>query len=183
MPEKTRGMIHIYTGDGKGKTTAALGLAVRAVGAGRRAHIVYFDKGGDFYSERVALGRLGPGLTYRAFGLERADLSDGGRFRFGNSADDRREAAAALDHARREACAGQADLLILDELVTSIGTNLVTVEQALDVIQAKRPELELVLTGRRCPSALAAAADLVSDVREVKHYFRAGVSAREGIDY
>lgn len=179
----SKGMVHVYTGDGKGKTTAALGLALRAWGAGRRVKIIYFDKGGDFYSERTALDRLGPGLTYRAFGLERADLSVGGRFRFGNSQADRAAAREALECAHREATNGEYDLLVLDELVTSIGSNLVSLEQALAIIQAKRPDLELVLTGRRCPPALAERADLVSEIREAKHYFKAGVPARKGIDF
>jgi cob(I)alamin adenosyltransferase len=177
------GMVHVYTGNGKGKTTAALGLALRALGADKRVHIIFFDKGGVHYSERHALDRLKPDLQYEAFGLTRMGQEEGGRFRFKNTEDDIEEARRAVNRARELVNSPHADLLVLDELITSIGTNLVTKGEVLDIIQARRPGLELVLTGRRCPEDFVNLADLVSEVNEVKHYFRRGVPAREGIDY
>ncbi|MBN1585568.1 cob(I)yrinic acid a,c-diamide adenosyltransferase [Candidatus Uhrbacteria bacterium] len=180
---KTPGMVHVYTGNGKGKTTAALGLALRAVGAGKRVGIVFFDKGGERYSERKALDRLKPDVEYWVTGSVRADFSEGGRFRFGNGTEDLAEARRGLDLAGETVADPRFDLVILDEAVTAVRIGLLGLEGILALIEKKRPESELVLTGRGAFPDIIGLADLVSEINDTKHYFREGTPAREGIDY
>jgi len=178
-----RGRIQVYTGDGKGKTTAALGLAVRAAGAGLRVAIVYFDKGGDHYSERrVLTEHLGGLVDFFVSGLPRFDPVKR-NFRFGVTPEDLSEARRGLDLSRGLLAGGQYDVLVLDEFLTSIKTGLIPEADALEIIKSRPPETELVLTGRGCPPAIIALADLVSEIKDVKHYLRAGVPAREGLDF
>jgi cob(I)alamin adenosyltransferase len=180
---KSVGLIQVYTGGGKGKTTAALGLVVRAVGAGRRVCIVHFDKGGTHYSERRLLAeRLGDAVTVHATGLDRIDAVTG-RFRFGVTLEDRAEAERGLTLALAVLSSGGHDLVVLDEFNTSVALGLLPETSVAAVLAAKRPETELVCTGRDCPRALLEAADLVTEMREVRHYFRRGVPAREGFDF
>lgn len=179
----TRTMIHIYTGDGKGKTTAALGLAVRAVGAGKRVGIVYFDKGGDHYNEREVLDdRLGDLLDWYATGLDRID-PETGRFRFGVTPEDTAEAERGLELARELVEAGEHDVIILDEINTTTSLGMLKEEDVVDLLEVRPSHVELVLTGRDAPDAFRDKADLVSEVQNVKHYFRAAVPARAGIDF
>ncbi len=182
-PSKNRGQVQVYTGDGKGKTTAALGLAIRAAGAGLRPAIVYFDKGGSHYFERHLIKqRLAGLIDFFVTGLPRFDPVKR-VFRFGVTPDDLAEARRGLDLARGLLAGRQYDLVVLDEAVTSIQAGLLDEADVLELVRAKPPETELVLTGRGCPPALVELADLVSEVRDVKHYLRAGVPAREGLDY
>jgi cob(I)alamin adenosyltransferase len=176
-------MLQIYTGNGKGKTTAALGLAVRAVGAGKKAAIVYFDKGGEFYSERPVLQeRFRGDIEIFVTGLERFDPKLG-TFRFGVTEDDRVEAERGLMVARDLLEHQRHDLVVLDEIVSSLDTGAVTLEQVMRLVDARPDSMELVLTGRGCPPELRKRADLVSEIKDVKHYLRKGVKARKGIDF
>lgn len=176
-------MIHIYTGDGKGKTTAALGLAVRAAGAGKHVAIIYFDKGGDHYNEREVLDdRLGDLVDWYATGLDRID-PETGRFRSGVTGEDTAEAERGLELAREIVEAGGHDVVILDEANTAVALGMLDVQDVLDLLDVRPPEMELVLTGRDAPEAFRNKADLVSEVRNEKHYFHAAVPARAGIDY
>lgn len=177
--------LHIYTGDGKGKTTAAIGLIVRAAGAGRRAAFLQFDKGFDteeHYAERRVLREL-PGVTVECFGAER--MMPDGKFRFKNQPEDFEQARRGLE----AACTllGDASLftIVLDEIVTCIRTKLLKEEDVLALIgEWKRtPHAELILTGRDASPRLIEEADLVTECREVKHYFREGVNPRFGVDY
>jgi len=128
MP-KNKGKIHIYTGDGKGKTTAALGLAIRAIGSGLKVAIIYFDKGGDYYSERKILDKLkDDGLEYMAFGEPR--MTKGKGFRFKNNTEDLQQAQLAIDKAI-EWMKKDFDLLILDEINTTVKTGLLKLEDIL----------------------------------------------------
>ena len=183
MPKPiTPGMIHVYTGDGKGKTTAALGLAIRAAGAGKKVAIVYFDKGGRRYSERKLLRRLKPLITFWASGKSRTDYRQGGRFRFTHEADDYKEARRGITLAAKAVVSKKYDLVILDEILTSVKTNLVNPGEVLGLMASKRIDLELVLTGRGATPAIIDKADLVSEIKEIKHYFKQGTPARKGID-
>jgi len=178
-----RGLIQIYTGDGKGKTTAALGLAVRAAGAGLRTAIVYFDKGGDHYSERRILSEdLRGRVDFIATGLDRFDPR-AGTFRFGVTAADKKEAKRGLTVAKILFKKKEHDLIILDEVITAVTIGLLDEEPVIRLLKAKPPRTELVLTGRHCSQVLAEMADLISEVKDVKHYLRAGVRARRGFDY
>ena len=182
--KKDLGKIHIYTGNGKGKSTAGLGLAIRALGHNLKVGIIYFDKGGDIYNERKILDELKEKhpekLIYQAFGTQR--MVEGKGFRFENLAEDLTEADKAL------ATAGEwfqqdFDLIILDELNTTVKTGLLKIKNILSVIKAKPENLELALTGRYCPAELLDVADLVTEMTEVKHYAHNGIMARPGIDY
>lgn len=177
------GMVHIYTGDGKGKTTAALGLAMRAVGAGFRVAWIAFDKGGVGYSERKAIAERFKGeIDFVATGLDRRDRSTG-RFRSGATPEDKAGAERGSASAREALLSGRYQLVVLDEIVAAAAIGLLTEAQVLGLIAARPPNVELVLTGRGATPAMIAAADLVSEIREVKHYFHRGVTAREGIDF
>jgi len=174
------GKIHVYTGDGKGKTTAALGLAIRALGHSLKVGIIYFDKGGDYYGERKILDKLkNDGIIYKAFGYPRML---GQRFRFDNLPQDLQEAQAALKQAY-DWFRADLDLLILDEINTAVKTELLTSQEILNLIKAKPDKLELILTGRYCPQEIMDMADLITEMQAVKHYFSQGLDAREGIEY
>lgn len=233
------GLIQIYTGNGKGKTTAALGLAVRARSAGKRAAIVFFDKGGEHYSERKTLNRLG--IDWFSYGLDRID-PETERFRFGVIPDDVAQAQQGIAKAKDllqqflplppgggATCPGRSvgrgsgggpqphyDLLILDEINTTVALGMIPESAVEELIGVKPATTELVLTGRTEVTRTSASsraersvaegshppgkpwpdgnerqrwlsyfdlADLVTEMRLVKHYFYSGVPAREGIDY
>ncbi|MBU1202674.1 cob(I)yrinic acid a,c-diamide adenosyltransferase [Patescibacteria group bacterium] len=174
------GKIHIYTGDGKGKTTASLGLAIRAIGNGLKVGIIYFDKGGEYYSERKILDKLEPyGLKYQAFGLPRMM---GSRFRFDNIPEDINQAKEAIQCAK-EWMTINLDMLILDEINTTVKTELLELNDLLNLVKQKPKHLELILTGRYAPNEIIELADLVSEIRAVRHYSEKGLDARQGIEY
>lgn len=178
--------LHVYTGDGKGKTTACIGLAVRAVGAGRRVWMIQFDKGYDgtneHYAERKVLRTL-PRLRLDPTGCER--IRPDGTFRFGVTPPDLEEASRGLSLAREAVRSRDHDLVILDEVLSAQQYRLIREEDILDLLNAWRSEgqAELVLSGRTRLQSVLDAADLVTEMRKVKHYFDAGVPAREGIEY
>lgn len=173
---KDKGLIHIYCGDGKGKTTAAVGLAVRAAGRGKRVLISRFLKTED--SGEVKMLRLLPGVTVlpceRTFG-----------FLFRMSEEEKREAAAYFQGQfdKTAAMAADYDLLILDEIMASVSGNVVSEESVLQFLDHKPESLEVVLTGRNPSEELQARADYISEIRAVRHPFEKGIAAREGIEY
>ena len=171
-----QGLIQIYTGNGKGKTTAALGLAFRAAGRGLNVHIMHFMKHDPDYGEMQSALKMGAKWSVEQVG-RRGFISPK------NPADkDIELAQSALVRAATLACSGDYDLLILDELVNALGFGLVRLEQILDLIHNKAAHTELVLTGRNAPQELIDAADLVTEMREIKHYYAAGQPARIGIE-
>jgi cob(I)alamin adenosyltransferase len=178
---KNKGKIHIYTGDGKGKTTAALGLAIRAIGSGLKVGIIYFDKGGDYYSERKILDKLqAEGLSYKAFGEIR--MIEGKGFRFKNNTEDFQQAQLAVDQSIAW-MQQDFDLLILDEINTTVETELLKLEDILHLLSQKPDNLELVLTGRYCPDKVMEQADLITEMKPLKHYIKTGLPARKGIEF
>lgn len=170
-----RGLVQVYTGNGKGKTTAALGLGLRAAGHGLKVHMIQFMKGGGPYGEHAAAERLAPWLTISPTG--RAGWVKKGV----PEPEDRREAQRALELARQTLSADY-DLVILDEANGAVDFGLIAVEELLALIAVKPPEVELVLTGRNAHERIMEAADLVSEMREVKHYYRQGIGFRSGIE-
>ncbi|MFH0873866.1 MAG: cob(I)yrinic acid a,c-diamide adenosyltransferase [Candidatus Komeilibacteria bacterium] len=178
--KKNRGQIHVYTGNGKGKTTAALGLALRAVGGGKKVAIIFFDKGGANYGERKSLLQLAPKLNFFVTGLKR--FRPGKPFRFGVSLGDKIEGQKGLDLAR-ELFKKNYDLIILDEINVAAGLGLVSTHQVVTLLKNKPVKIELVLTGRNAPKEILAQADLITEIKELKHYFYQGVPARQGIEY
>lgn len=170
-----QGCTQVYTGNGKGKTTAALGLALRAVGRGLRVCIFQFIKGGGPYGEHLVAERLAPQFT----------IIQSGRPGWVNTKDiteDRRLAQQALQQARQMLTSGDFDLFICDEINGAVSFGLIDVQQVLELISCRPAQVELVLTGRNAHESVIAAADLVTEMREIKHYYTAGVPARTGIE-
>ena len=174
-PVLGKGLLQVYTGDGKGKTTAALGLALRMAGQGGRVAFIQFMKGWDFYGEIEGLKRI-PGLRH-----ERTGTPDY-VYRGQESPVDRAEARRGLDLAR-ECLAGGYDLVVLDELNVVLDYGLLDLEAVLEVLQSRAPHVEVLATGRGAPEALAGLADLVTEMREVRHPYTKGIASRRGIDY
>jgi cob(I)alamin adenosyltransferase len=175
VPRLNQGYVQLYTGDGKGKTTAALGLIVRALGQGLRPVVLQFMKSDPTWGEIVTLKKLG--VPVRQCGLDHWVYKDK------VSEEDLVAAAAGFDEAKALVESGEYDLVVLDELVTALFFELVPVGRVLEMIAGKPPAVELVITGRRAPEELVAAADLVTEMRPLKHYFDAGVKARAGIEF
>jgi cob(I)alamin adenosyltransferase len=169
-------MIQVYTGDGKGKTTCALGLALRAVGQGFKVYMVQFMKGRETGESRAA-ARLGPEMTLRYFG--RPGLVN----LRAQAPEDLALVKEAWDLARKVIAAGEHDLVILDEINLVLTYHLVPLEEALEVLRQRPPGVEVVLTGRQAPPELVDLADLVTEMRPVKHYYEAGVKSRRGIEW
>jgi len=170
-----KGLVHVYTGDGKGKTTAAIGLGIRAVGAGLRVHMIQFMKGRR-YSELDALKHI-PGFTVVQFGRdefvskkkpEQIDID---------------LARKGLAHAREVMRKNDCDVLILDEINVAVDYQLLSLPDVLSLINMKPETMELILTGRYAKPELVHQADLVSEMLEIKHPFQKGVPCRKGIDW
>jgi cob(I)alamin adenosyltransferase len=178
MPKERlpQGLIQVYTGDGKGKTTCALGLALRAVGQGFKVYMVQFLKGRET-GEMQAAARLAPDLTLRSFGRP-------GLVNLRSPAPaDLDLARQALDLAETLINAGEHDLVILDEINLALTYNLIPLDEVLTMLRERPPWVEVVLTGRQAPPEVVALADLVTEMRPVKHYLEAGVKSRRGIEW
>ena len=175
MSDLGPGYTHVYTGDGKGKTTASFGLALRAVGNELTVLVIQFMKGPEMTGERRAARHL-PGMEVRPMGrdglLHPGDIMER----------DRTLATEALESVVSEMTEGRWDMLILDELNTACALGLVPVERVLQLMDLKPDGMELVLTGRGAPEKVVEKADLVTEMREIKHYYQQGVQAREGIE-
>ncbi|MDP2916882.1 MAG: cob(I)yrinic acid a,c-diamide adenosyltransferase [Dehalococcoidia bacterium] len=171
-----RGLVQVYTGDGKGKTSAALGAVLRAIGQGLRVYIVFFMKGDYPYGERALLGKM-PGVTEVSFG----------RSEFINPAhikpEDIEQAKKALASARDAMFSGNYDLVVLDEVNMAVAWKLVPLDDVLRLLSDKPRNVEVILTGRQADARLIEAADLVTAMVKIKHPFDKGVPARKGIDY
>ncbi len=175
------GLIQVITGNGKGKTTSALGTAIRAIGAGKKVGIIYFDKGGEsHYSERKAMDNINR-LTYVATGRDRIDPITN-RFDFSITEIDKKEGSRGIEEVRKM-FAGEYDLIILDEVNSSTDLGIISEQDVLRLIEGKPSKTELILTGRNAPESFIKKAHLVSEVKLLQHYFYSGVPAREGIDY
>jgi cob(I)alamin adenosyltransferase len=171
-----KGLVQVYTGDGKGKTTAAFGLALRAIGRGLRVYVIQFIKGGFDYGELYVVDRL-PNLTLKAFG----------RGKFVTARPPEKEdvgfAHEALELAKKVVEGGEYDVVVLDEVNVAMSLKLISVDEVLELVKGKPVHVEFILTGRGAPEELIEVADLVTEMREVKHPYRKGVPARKGIEY
>jgi len=179
------GYVHVYTGDGKGKTTAALGLALRAAGAGWRVFLAQFGKSVPS-SEMSALARFSDLITIRQYGCE-CPITGGGPQTEGPRAASPRASGlpdidSALAECREAMTSGDYALVILDEANLGPSLRLFSIQRLLDLIDTRSSEVELVITGRYAHPSVLQRADLVTEMREVKHYYRHGVSARTGIE-
>jgi len=172
----TKGLVEIFTGSGKGKTSAALGVVLRALGHGLRVHIVFFMKGGYPYGERNIMAQL-PNVSFQSFGHEHfVDPQN-------VKAEEKEQAMQALKAAREAMASGEFDLVVLDEVNVASSWKLIEVEDVLKLIEEKPQNVELILTGRYADQRLIERADLVTKMVEIKHPFDKGIKARRGFDY
>lgn len=172
----SKGLVQVFTGDGKGKTSAAIGAVVRAVGYGLKVYIAFFMKGDYPYGERKILSKL-PGVKLESFGS-----SDFVNPR-STKPEDIKEAAKALAAAREAVLKGNYDLVVLDEVNVAVAFGLISVDDVLKLIEEKPQKVELILTGRRADTRLVQAADLVTECLKIKHPYDMGVAARGGIEF
>jgi cob(I)alamin adenosyltransferase len=173
-----KGLVHIYTGDGKGKTTAAVGLGMRAWGRGKKVLMVQFLKGMES-GELITINRLdsnfivNPGKPLY-------------KFTWNMNEDELRKAAVLqkeqFDYALKEMKTDKWDVLILDEIMAAVNTGMISLEDVLELIRHKPERLEIVMTGKNAPAPLIELADYVSDIREIKHPLKKGIPARRGIE-
>lgn len=180
------GQLQIYTGDGKGKTTCAIGLCIRALGSGKKVAFIQFDKGSgeeDYYSERRLLKKL-PGLSLFCFGKQR--MFPDRPFRFANSPPDLEEAKRGVQKVVEVLKSGDFDVVVCDEILSCLLTKLIQTPSVLEIIsqfEKSGRRCELIMTGRSLPDEVRERADLITEMKMVKHYFNKGLPARAGIEY
>ena len=172
----SRGLVYIFTGDGKGKTSAATGVVLRALGHGMRVHITYFMKGDYPYGERAILSKL-PNVIMASFGG--AEFVDPTNIK----PEEIEQAKLALATAREAMLSGNYDLVVLDEVNVAVAFKLVELDEVIKLIEDKPKNVELILTGRKAHTELVKLADLVTEMLKIKHPYDEGVLARKGIDY
>ena len=176
MTKLKQGFIQIYTGNGKGKSTAAIGQAVRAAGFGLKVYIAQFMKEYP-YNELVGLKHLSEWIAIEQFGgdefVYKKELP-------GN--DELKKAKKGLTTAKEKMLSGKFDLIILDESIVAIYFKLIETNELIEFIKQKPESVELILTGRYCPNKLIELADLVTEMKEVKHYYQKGITSRAGIE-
>jgi len=172
----TKGLVEIFTGSGKGKTSAALGMVLRALGQGFRVYIIFFMKGNYPYGERNMLPQL-TNVSFQSFGHEQfVDPQN-------VKAEEREQAGEALQAARSAIASSKFDLVVLDEVNVAVAWKLIEVEDLLKLIDEKPQNVELILTGRYADQRLIERADLVTEMVEIKHPYQKGIKARKGIEY
>jgi len=171
-----KGLVQIYTGNGKGKTSAAFGLALRASGRGLKVYIIQFIKGGFDYGELYIIDKL-PNVTLKAFGR--------GKFITTKppEQEDIKLAEEALRLTEKIVQSGEYDVVILDEINVALNLKLISLDRVLKLIKHKPEHTELVFTGRCAPEEIIEMADLVTEMREIKHPFNKGFAARKGVEY
>lgn len=172
-----KAFIHIYTGDGKGKTTAALGLALRAIGAGKKVVIVQFMKRPS-YSEHRAIKKYKLPVDVFAYGIGYYKIMGDKKPKKAHQL----AAQKALKKAQELILSGKYDLIILDEINVAVGFGLLDVNEVISMLSGSRKS-EVILTGRKAHPKLKKLADLVTEMKKVKHYYDKGVKARKGIEY
>lgn len=176
-----RGYIQVYTGDGKGKTTASLGLTLRALGHGWNVLIVMFTKGGNKYGELLSFKGLSQEIS------DRLDIFQAGldRIVYSNNVndEDKKVIKDGWDYVKQSAEDGKYQLIIMDEANIAIELGLIDLEDIKDFLKNKPQELEVVLTGRHAHEDIKEIAHLVSEIKPIKHYWDIGVSARKGIEF
>ncbi|RJX24205.1 MAG: cob(I)yrinic acid a,c-diamide adenosyltransferase [Dethiobacter sp.] len=175
--EKRKGLVLVYTGNGKGKTTAALGLALRAMGHGCRVFMVQFKKGNPGYGEIQAIYKYLPDFKVVQSGKNKMSPD-------GVLADD--ENGVVLDgfnQGKEALCSGEYDLVIFDEINVVMDHGQLAVQEVTEMLSRRPEHVDVVLTGRNAPEEIINLADLVSEVKEIKHHFKAGVKARAGVEF
>ncbi|MCK9224575.1 MAG: cob(I)yrinic acid a,c-diamide adenosyltransferase [Candidatus Muirbacterium halophilum] len=168
-----KGYVQVYTGDGKGKTTASIGLAIRAVGAGLKVFIGQFVKGMK-YSELESLSNIS-GITIKQYGLDCFIYNE-------PTKKDILKAREGFEEIKEILISSDYDVIILDEANIAIYYKLFTVEELIEVLKSRKPNIEVIITGRKATSQIIDFADLVTEMKEIKHYYTNGVQARKGIE-
>ena len=177
MTEKNRkGLVHVLTGNGKGKTTSAMGGILRAIGHGLKAYIVFFMKGDYPYGEYSTLSKL-PNVGMASFGFRH--LTDPANIK----PEEIEQARLALSAAREAVLSGNYDLVVLDEVNVALSLKLIELDEVLKLIGDKPSNVELILTGRYADSEIIEIADVVTEMVKVKHPYDKGILARKGIEY
>ncbi|MCC7572003.1 MAG: cob(I)yrinic acid a,c-diamide adenosyltransferase [Candidatus Methanofastidiosum sp.] len=171
-----KGLIQVYTGNGKGKSTAAFGLALRASGRGLKSMIIQFMKQGNIYGEHFAIEKI-----------ENIEIISFGKPKFVNFKNPNKEdidlATEAFEFSKKIINSGKYDIVVLDEINIALHFKLLNLDIAIDLLKNKPENVEVVLTGRSAPKEIIELADLVSEIVEIKHPYTKGISAREGIEY
>ncbi len=167
------GLVHVYSGDGKGKTTAALGLAIRAAGQGMKVAFIQFVKG-EQCGEHIFAKRYNP--------FEIIQISSGDSFKKSKQQLSQ-EVQQTLNYAHEQILSGKYDLVVLDEIFVAVNQGLITINQVLELLDSKPSSVELVLTGRNAPPEITQRADLVTEMLMIKHPFTGGTGARRGIEF
>jgi cob(I)alamin adenosyltransferase len=194
------GLVQVYTGDGKGKTTASLGLALRAIGHNYSVYIIQFLKGGDT-GEMFSIQKYLPNMTLVQFGKDALrekqmkivsfkdkekienDLTENHFYKFLPDSEETEPSRLGLEHAKKIISSGRYNVVILDEINCALAKGMIPTKEVIELIKNKPKHVEIVLTGRDAPEDLKSAADLVSNIKRVKHPFDKGVLARKGIEY
>jgi cob(I)alamin adenosyltransferase len=179
MKKKNKGLVIVYTGDGKGKTTAALGMALRAAGHGKKILIVQFIKNFKNYGELKFVKKYNCGIQIKSIGKGYVKIR-GDKFPFEEHV---KAAKQALKFAKEKILSKEYDIIVLDEINIALDKKLLTIKEVTELLQQKPPSLHLVLTGRNAPKKLLQLADLVSEVKEIKHPYKKGISAQKGMEY
>ncbi|MEN6321844.1 MAG: cob(I)yrinic acid a,c-diamide adenosyltransferase [Syntrophaceae bacterium] len=172
----SKGLVFVFTGNGKGKTTAAMGQALRAVGHGLKVLVIQFMKGKK-YGEVLAAEKYLPEITIYQCGLDSFVMR-------GNPAPvDVELAVQGLNIAKKALSSGEYNMVILDEINVALDFKLLSIDDVVEMIKNKAPSVDLILTGRYAPPEIIAVADTVSEVQEIKHHYSAGVKERAGIEF
>ena len=170
------GLVHVFTGDGKGKTSAALGVTLRALGQGLKVYIVFFMKGNYSYGERNVLSEL-PNVKFDSFGgkgfIDPKNIKP----------EDIEQASLALAAAHKAMLSGKYDLVVLDEVNVAVAFKLVEVDEVIKLLNDKPQNVHLILTGRRADAEIVKRADLVTEMLKIKHPYDKGIKAQKGVDF
>ena len=207
MVQSKLGLVHVYTGDGKGKTSASMGLVVRAIGQGLKVFVIQFMKGGAYTGEYISAKNFLPNNEFIQYGRGcikekkqlkltgfdnqahffdyiREDIECGPcRYCFLNDDEQKRFVKLAFDKAKQILSSEDYDLVVLDEINVAVKIGFIDINELLDLVKNKNKLTELIITGRDADKKLIEVADLVTEMKLVKHYYEKGVSARRGIEY
>lgn len=195
-PRLTKGLVQVYTGNSKGKTTASLGISLRAVGHGFKVYIIQFMKGSSYYGELYSIQKLYPYMQIRQYGRSCPNetlIKNGEKLCTGcmkcfvqkgkATKDDLEMTALALAHAKEIITSDEYDIVVLDEILNSLDFDLLKMEDITNLLDLQPPLVEIIMTGRNAPQAIIDRADLVTEMHQIKHPYEQGIPARRGTEY